>query len=71
MKNQAQFCNAKGETLLGTDSLIWIDGRWSQATRDEVASKKRESFRVYLPRLYEAMTHYTYNGRVRRVVPAR
>lgn len=71
MRNHAQFCNAEGETLIGTDSLILVDGRWNQATLDEVASKKRESFRVYLPHLYEVMTHYTYRGEVRSINPVR
>lgn len=61
----AQFCDKNGVTLLGTDSLIPIDGRWNQASRDRQAAKLRERYRKHFPSKYFAMTHYVYRGEVR------
>ena len=64
-RNQAQFCDENGNTLLGTDSIIWIDGRWNQESRDRAARDARERFRRYFPEKYLMMSHYIYKGEVR------
>ena len=66
-KNLAQFCDENGTTLMGSDSLIYFDGRWSQDTRDNKASAARERYRSGFPSLYAEMTHYAFNGVIRRV----
>jgi hypothetical protein len=70
MNKHAQFCDKNGTTLLGTDSLIPIDGRWSIFRRDTQAAVIREAYRKNFPHKYDTMTHYIYRGVV-RVVAAR
>jgi hypothetical protein len=66
-KNLGQFCSENGVTLLGSDSLIYFDGRWSQESRDSHASVTRERFRKNFPHLHSSMTHYVFDGTIRRV----
>jgi hypothetical protein len=63
----AQFCDENGVTLLGTDSLIPIDGRWNQESRDRQARELRERYRKYFPEKHLSMSHYRYCGVVRVV----
>ena len=63
----AQFCDENGVTMLGSDSLIYIDGRWNAISRDIHASSKRETFRKHFPSKYASMTHYVYRGQIRIV----
>ena len=67
LKDHARYCDANGVELLGTDSLIWIDGRWNQRTRDQVASRTKESYKANFPSKYAAMSHYVYRGAIRKV----
>ena len=65
--NLAQYCDEGGNTLLGSDSVFWIDGRWNLRTIGEKASEYRGRYRKNFPHKYEAMTHYVYRGVVRKV----
>lgn len=66
-RHWGQFCDQKGNTLLGSDSLIWFDLRWTRENRDRHASYKRSRYRKHLRHLYNSMTHYVFNGEIREV----
>ena len=61
----AQFCNESGDTMIGSDSVIIMDGRWNQESRDRHARDMRERYRKHFPHKYAEMTHYIYKGKIR------
>lgn len=67
MSNYAQFCDQDGNTMLGSDSMILIDGRWNQESRDNHARNVRERYRKHFPHKYFEMRHYVYRGEIRVV----
>ena len=65
--NIGQFCDENGNTLLGSDSIIYFDGRWNQESRDRHARDIRERYRKNFPHLYVSMRHYVFNGIINTV----
>ncbi len=65
--NLGQFCDEKGNTLLGSDSIIYFDGRWNQESRDNHARDIRERYRKNFSHLYKSMGYYIYRGNIRIV----
>jgi len=66
-KNLGQFCDENGETLLGSDSLVYFDGRWNQESRDAWARETRHRYRKNFPSKYFSMTHYVFRGQIHEV----
>ena len=40
-KNYARLCDAKDQQCAGTDSLVYLDGRWGQYRRNLEIAKRR------------------------------
>lgn len=62
-----QFCDATGATMLGSDSVIIMDGRHGALRRDKTAKRARDRFRKNFPAKFAEMTHYIFRGEVRPV----
>lgn len=64
MSNYEQYCNKDGLTLMGSDSVIYFDGRWGRNRRDNHAAELRKRYKKNFKHKYDSMTHYTYKGSV-------
>jgi len=58
------MCNAKGETLCGSDGNFYIDKRLGHARVCAEVLEYRERFRKNFAHKAEFWTHYQYKGRI-------
>lgn len=60
----AMFCDEKGVTPCGTDSMFHVDGRFCVGRKLQSAMTQRERFRNHFPRKFESFSHVYFVNRV-------
>lgn len=60
----AMFCNEKGVTPCGTDSMFHVDGRFCVGRKLQSAMTQRERFRKNFPHKFESFSHVYFVNRV-------
>lgn len=58
---KSKYAIIEADSLLGTDSLVWIDGRWNHASRHEAVLRHAERLLRFKPSI--KINGYTYRGR--------
>lgn len=61
---KAFFCDANGKDHLGSDSLCYLDGRWSAKTIAKKMSEYRHRYKKHFPHKYNAFSHYRIGSSV-------
>ena len=61
----AFFCDANGNDHIGSDAMVYIDGRWSAKTIARKMQEYRNRYKKHFPHKYDSFTHYRIgnNGR--------
>lgn len=61
----AVLCDDKGNTQLGSDGYIHVDGRFTRDNQVNEAREYRERFKKHFAHKYEFWTHVMFVSRIR------
>ena len=56
----AALCDENGNTMLGSDGYVHVDGRYNIHNQIDQAREYRERFKEHFPYKYESMTHVMF-----------
>ena len=60
----AMFCDDKGVTPCGTDSMLYVDGRFCVDRMLQSVAKKRQTFKKNFPHKFKSFSHVYFVNRV-------
>ena len=60
----AFFCDENGKDHIGSDAMVYIDGRWSAKTIARKMQEYRNRYRKYFQHKYDSFTHYRIGNNV-------